>query len=608
MMSEESKESSLTEAIERFRESEELTAQWRANAKNDLRFANGDQWPEAVRAMREQDNLPVLTIDRLEGAVSQLIGDQRQNAIEIRITNKRDNKMQDTAGQEVPESDMVMGHVREIMRQSRFSMIQSAAYQDAVNCGMGGWYLDTDYKSIDTFDQEIRINRIINPMSLFPDIRGLAQGRMDWCHVVEPMKRDKFKRAHPGAASDFPADLNGWASEDEVLVSMYWYTEYKSDKLLMVRNGEQYLNVLASVFKEGGEGEVLRERPVKVPTIKRQIMTSIEVLDEDIWPGQTIPVAILLGQESWVDGNFDAKGIIRKAKDSQILYNYYRSSVAEVMGATPKAPYLLTPEQVAGFEKMWAEANKGKMAYLLYNPDPRAPQPQRNQIAFPQGFAQEAAICADDIKATTKIFDAGLGSRSNETSGRAIIARQKEGDTGNYTFSDNLKYAVELTGKIIVEALPKVYDGTRTITTSKPDGSSQQFQLNAMKAGERTNSLSGGYDVEVTSGPAYNTMREQTVDAMMSLAQAVPTVGAVGADIWVRNQDWPGADELADRLKKTIPPNLLDESDPTRKVAELQTQLMQMQQMIQQMGMPTPVMQPQPQGMPPGMPPQMPQQ
>lgn len=584
-------DSIIKEALEQFRESEEATSEWRAMAKEDLRFSHGDQWPDSIKQWRQDEKLPCLTIDRTEGPVSQVVGDQRQNDIAIKVVSKNATMMQAVDGKEIAEGEVVSGLIRDIQRASTFDAVQSYAFDLAVRAGLGGWYVQPEYSDERSFDQELRIKRILSPFSVYPDVTGWWDNGMEYCHIMDDIPAAKFRRLYPKASPDhFVGDEYGWTG-DNVRTSIWWRKEYENDILqrLQMPDGttRDMLKGDIEQFNLDVTGaEVLRERKVKVPTVVRRLITAHEVLEETEWVGTIIPVVLVMGVESWVDGRLDWKGMIRKAKDAQILYNLNRSTAAELLGATPKAPYMLTPAQVAGHEDAWKTSNRGNKPYLLYNPDPQAPVPQRQQIQFPAAFAEEARIAAEDIKVTTKIFDAGLGARSNETSGRAIAMRQREGDVGNYVYTDNLRFAVELTGKILLEAIPSIYDGTRQVNIRGVDGKGQQIKLNnPMPGGQHANVLSGNYQMEIVAGPSYTTARQEAVEAMTEVARAWPEFMAIGGDVWIRNMDWPGHDVLADRIAKRIPPELKGEGEGGGQMdaAKMQQAIQQAQMMIQEL-------------------------
>jgi hypothetical protein len=194
---------------------------------------------------------------------------------------------------------------------------------------------------------------------------------------------------------------------------------------------------------------------------------------------------------------------------------------------------------------------------------------------------------------------------SNERSGKAILARQKEGDTGTYHYVDNLGRAVRYVGRIIIDLIPKIYDTQRIARIIGEDGKVEHAKINPEQqepvrkivdqAGivieKIYNPTVGKYDVMVETGPGYASKRQEALDAMSQLLQGNPELWAVAGDLFVKNMDWPGAQEMAKRFAKTIDPKLLESDDktPEMQAAEMQIQAMgqeldQLHQMLQQVG------------------------
>jgi hypothetical protein len=210
---------------------------------------------------------------------------------------------------------------------------------------------------------------------------------------------------------------------------------------------------------------------------------------------------------------------------------------------------------------------------LLFNPDPEAPggRPTReNPPDFPTSLANAQALDSDDIKAVTGIYDASLGARSNETSGRAIMARQREADVGTFDYVDNLSRAMKYQGEILVDLIPKVYDTERAIRILGEDGAEDYVKLNAevydTQTGRmvRVNDLSAAkFDVAITVGPSYTTQRMEQAEILMQLAQN-PAIGPMVADLIVKSLDLPGAEEVENRLRKTLLAQGIIDPDPER--------------------------------------------
>jgi len=223
------------------------------------------------------------------------------------------------------------------------------------------------------------------------------------------------------------------------------------------------------------------------------------------------------------------------------------------------------------------------------------------------GLLQAKAGASEDIKASTGQYNASLGMSSNERSGKAILARQREGDVGTYHYGDNLARGVRHIVRQLVDLIPKVYDTQRVARIIGVDGETDMVKLNpdqpeaVRKITDQNNPdvviekiynpNVGKYDVVVATGPGYATKRQEALEAMAQLLQGNPQLWAVAGDLFVKNMDWPGAQEMAKRFAKTIDPKLMEDGDksPELQMAEQQMQAMgqemeQMHQMIQNVG------------------------
>jgi hypothetical protein len=352
--------------------------------------------------------------------------------------------------------------------------------------------------------------------------------------------------------------------------------------------------------------EPVRKRKVdrrKVMWIKTN---GYEVLQESEWAGKYIPVVRVIGNEFEVDGEIHISGIVRNAKDAQRMYNYWVSQEAEMLALAPKAPFIGYGGQFEGYEHQWKTANTTNWPYLEVNPDvtdgagAALPLPQRAAPPLPQtGLIQAKLGASDDIKATTGQYDSALGQTSNERSGRAILARERQADTGTYHYVDNLARAVRYVTRQLVDMIPKIYDTRRVARIIGVDGETDMARIDPMQPepvrkiedengvviDKIYNPSVGKYDVVVTTGPSYMTKRQEAMDAMGQILQGNPNLWAVAGDLFVKNMDWPGADEMAERLRKTIDPAVLadQDEDPALQAAQQQMQAMgqEMEQMYQ---------------------------
>jgi hypothetical protein len=360
-------------------------------------------------------------------------------------------------------------------------------------------------------------------------------------------------------------------------------------------------------------GEVpLKTRKANKQTVIWRKLNGQEVLEERDIKCRYIPVARVVGNEWEVDGKTYISGIVRNAKDSQRMYNVAQSAIVERVLQSPKTPFVAPAEAIEGYEKQWQSANTANHAFLPYNHVDEngnpIPAPSRVSPATVEtGLNQIAIGASDDMKAETGQYDASLGQKSNETSGRAIMARQREGDTATYHYVDNLARAVRHIGRIILDLIPHIYDTQRIALILGEDDSQANVTIDPANPEALTeyrdeqgelkrifNPNIGTYDIYTTTGPSFTTRRMEAVDAMTAMTQANPQLWQVIGDLLVKNMDWPGAEEMADRLKLTLLPNVQaeidkDEGEPEvppqvqQAMEQMQGQVQQLDQVIQQM-------------------------
>lgn len=566
----------LSEASRRFKLGTEAWRKNREMGTEDLEFLIGDQWPEDVRQQRA--GRPCLTINKLPATVDKVIGDARQNKMSIKIRPIDDN-------QDPKRAEVMAGLIRDIERAGADVAYQTAL-EGAISCAQGYFRVVTQYNSEDTFDQDIRIKRILNPMSVTIDPNAEAADGSDarWAFITEMVPRSEFEEKYPDlTVGDFDAETDdAWSDwfdrEDHVRIGEYWRLVPKKKTIVQMSDGTvTEMDVVKPVLDELEQQgiTIVRQRDVKSQAVEWYLIGRRQIIDGPIdWPGIHIPIIPVWGKETVVRGERYLRSLVRFAKDPQRMYNYWRSASTELVALSPKSPWLVTPDQIEGFESEWRRVNSDNLPYLPYNPQPDAPMPQRQMPpTIPTGAIQETQIAADDLKATTGIYDASLGAQGNETSGRAITARQRQSDISTYSFHDNLRRAIEFCGRILVDLIPRIYDTNRVIRIIGPDETEQVVEINKRIVDVQTgqtviiNDLTiGKYDVEVDVGPSYATKRMEAVDAMLELVKAFPAMMQVAGDLLIKNLDVPEAQEMADRMRRIMPPQLLGEAPPRQQV------------------------------------------
>jgi len=583
----------------------------REDEMDDMKFAAGSsdnqwQWPSDVLSTRGAvqgqtiNARPCLTINKLPQHVKQVTNEQRQNRPSGKVIPADDNA-------DIEVAKVFEGIVRHIEYISDADVAYDTACENQVTYGEGYFRILTEFCDEDSFDQDIRIGRIRNSFSVYMDpmIQDPCGSDAEWCFITQDIIKEDFERLYPKAKTISSIEQQGvgdqsitpWINEDTVRIAEYFYVEHSKKTLNLYHGGvSAHKDTEQAKYAESMGLIPIKTREVDVKKIKWCKTNGFEILDERDWAGKWIPVVRVIGNEFEVEGQIYISGLVRNAKDAQRMYNYWVSQEAEMLALAPKAPFIGYGGQFEGYENQWKTANTTNWPYLEVNPDVTdgqggvLPLPQRSQPPMASsGLLQAKAGAADDIKSTTGQYDTSLGATSNERSGRAILAREKQSDTGTYHYVDNLARAIRYGTRQIIDLIPKIYDTKRIARIIGVDGTADHAELDPEQpepvkkivdqAGvvikKIYNPSVGKYDVCVTTGPSYMTKRQESLEAMSQLLQGNPELWAVAGDLFIKNMDWPGAEEMAERFKKSMDPKLLaDEDDPALKAAEQKMQAM----------------------------------
>lgn len=567
----------LEEIRKRFDIAMESTAQNRQEMLDDIRFARlGDQWPSASKYDRARPGKerPMLVVNRLLQFRDRVVNEIRQNTPSIRIRPVNDGADEET-------SEVLMGIIRHIQDNSNASIAYDTAVEWQVDTGLGFFRVRNDWADDKSFDQEIFIDRIVDPMKVYMDPHAKQPDGSDaeWCIIAEEIPKDEFKRLYPDVPeTNWEAagngDMQGWYTKDSIRIAEYFYIEHSQEE----------------IFDEEG----MRSRMSDVKRCMWMKVTGQTVLERGELPTRWIPIIPVIGHEVWVQGRRYLSGLVRNAKDAQRLYNYYLSANAENVALAPKAPFIGVAGQFET-DPRWGRANQESLAYLEYDPvsiaGTPAPPPQRSQPPQASSAIMQAVQLAEnDIMQSMGIYQPSLGGESNETSGRALLLRQKQSETGNFHYQDNLNRSIRHAGRIVLDMIPKVYDRARVIRILGEDGVPKQVNIdpNMPQASAYTdnpavdsiyNPAVGVYDVVCDSGPSYATKRDEAANMMLALTQANPSLFNMIGDLMLKNMDWPGAEEISKRLQAMLPPQL----QPTADGTKVDPQVLQAQQMMEQM-------------------------
>lgn len=582
----------------------DFESQVRDNMEVDMRMSNNeDGWEPAARNVRTTEKRPMLSIPRFNQFLNQIKNEQRQNKPSIKVSPRGAND-ENIQKQREKAAENRQGLIRFIQYGSQATDAYQLAFDFAVDCGRGFFRIESKDVGPDSFDKEIVINPIPNPLDVVMDSSRLKADYSDCKRgfIIDRLTRPVFKNEYPDANPvSWSVETNNrssWVTRDEIYVVEYFCIRHEKKTLLGLDDGETiYKEDMASYTDEDKEAimiRVEREREVKIPYVMWYKMTSDEILDREKLPGTFIPIIPVIGTEKNVAGKLEIKGLMRDMRDTVRAYNLWASLETEVISLAPKSPYIMAEGQQEGYEKMWKNANTRSYSALIYKPvssgnKPVAP-PQRVPFAgVPTGILQAKLNLIEDQKAITGLWDASLGAQGNESSGKAILARERQGSTATYHYIDNMRCSLAHAGVIINEWLPVIYDTARLEKILGEDGDESTINLGGQDdEGNNVELGSGKFDVVVTMGPSFNTQRQEAAESMMQFIQAYPPAAQVIGDLIAKNMDWRGAPEIAERLKKMVPPEILEENggeeQMARQIQELQGQLQQAGDMVEQQG------------------------
>lgn len=565
----------------------------RIDQVDDLRFAALDQWPKDIQ--RERANRPMLTLDHIGQSTRKILGNIRQNMPSIKVDPVDGGSDKETA-------DVIEDIIRQIEQSSnaRNAYINAATTQ--VKMGYGVWRVTTVRNQNDMFDQDIVILPVKNPFTYYFDPDAIMPQKEDgrFMIVSETLSRKKFESQFPDVdiPSGIPRQGLGetqvrWYDSDSVRIGEYFVKRKKKRNITQLSNGivvntDEISDEDIALYQAQGVTPV-KDRDVEVDVIDWYKLTAFKILEHQEWPSRFFPGVPIYGEEENIEGETIIRGIVRAAKDPQRMYNYWNSAAAETIALQPKAPFLVTSDQVKNYKQFWDRANTDNLPYLPYEMDGTAPPPQRlNPPAMQSGLLQQAAISAQDIQQATGVFEAAQQPTSENRSGRAVIALQQEAELGQSLYQDNTAGGIAHTGRIIIDMFPHYYDTQRMIRLRGEDSGTRFVEINkpilTPDGLKIQNDLTRGkYDVRSSVGPSFRTRRIEAAASMVELGRVFPQIMQVAGDLVAKNLDWPGADELAERLKKLLPPGIADDEDLSdEEKAAIQQQQQQQQQVQQQ--------------------------
>jgi len=550
-------ENVLKEIQDNLRKAKDDDDENRQLAFDDLEFVGIEdaQWPADVKNQRLADGRPCLTINKMATFIDQVVGDQRMNRPSIKVVPV------DSKG-DIEVARILGGWIKHVQNISKSDIAIDHGFEHAVTCGYGAVRVVTKYADDNSFDQEAYIEKVDNALAIYWG-KHLEYDCSDarYCIIITDMDRDEYKEKYKEEPMEFNPHnsqyVEGWCDKDTVRLAEYFVKAPVKKFIYELEDGR--------VVEELKTGDTaVRKRKVESYDIMWYLVSGNKILDSKKWVGKKyIPVIPIWGKELNIGGKRKIRSLIRNAKDSQRMYNYWSSVDTEIVTLQPKVPYLVTPKQLAGHEGMWNQAHKKNFPYLLVNMDDKAPGWPKREMPPQASSAMVERIQSTDqeMRDTVGLQKASLGMQSNERSGTAIIERKKEGDTGTFSFIDNLSRSTEQIGRVLLDVAPGILDTERIVRLGLANGSQEFISINKeVTIGgitERLNDTSvGTYDVVVTVGPSFTTQRTEARQSMQEFIQYYPQAAPLIGDLYAKSMDWNGAEEISERLEFLLPPEV----------------------------------------------------
>lgn len=592
----------LTELRSRF---EYATAEWaaiRAEAAIDMRYVSGDPWDKKERDQREAAGRPCLALDELGQHFNQVINGVRSNKRAIKFSATGNGATEKSA-------QFYTDHTREIEYRSHAQVVYTTAFQDAIHRGYGFCRLKTEYESDRSFNQQLALEPLVNPDMVLPDPDALRPDSSDmkYCFVIESRSHDEFKREYPKAKKvDFASlitDFPQWVKEQRILIAEYWKIKTKKRKLLLIQppappalpgQPPSPAPPPVSVFEDEIDLKtmpagvaIIKDREVDYPSVCQYLTNGIEILKTTEWPGKYIPIASCYGMVIYVDGKRVILSMTRLARDPYMLFCYYRTCEAELVGMTPKTPYMAYEGQFSPDQMVEVQKSLHEPVAVLFAKPTTAELPGEI-LPLPTRPPYEPQIQALEIGAESarRGIQSAMGSsplpssaqRRNEKSGVALQQIEDTSQRGSFHFNDHYDDMIRHIGVMIEDLIDKVLDTAREVGVRQPNDTASRQRVN--DPGDPASvSTKGDHSVTVSTGPAYESEREAEsafADVLMQ-SNFAPLI----ADLAVKLKGGgPTLDEIAERLR---PPQFNKPKDGEQpSPQQMQQQLQQLQGQLQQ--------------------------
>ncbi len=593
----------LKEAKETFEAAQSVESENRARAEEDIRFTRlGEQWDPLALIQRQYSGRPALTINRVNAFFLHVFNEARKNRPSLRV-RPVDSKA------DVETAKVHNDLIRNIEANSAADIAYDTAIGFAIGGGFGYWAIDIDYAYDGTADRDIIIRPIFNPFSIYGDPDAQAPDGSDWNTAIEleRIQVGEFEDLYPDAeAVSFQGGDDAFAQQEDggldyVEVANFWQRRRAEREVIVLSNGEivplealndpdYWLELVANGVRPTNQVDTVRGYEVK-----RHIMNGEGSVESVDWPGSFVPIVPVYGDEQNLFGERSFFGLTHFARDPQQQLNFWTSAATEIVAKAPRTPFIGPERAFSGRDAdKWANVSTRDFPYISYKGNQAPRRETMDQQAV--GAITQAAAATDSLKAVLGLYDPSLGADGTEISGKAITARQRQGDTATFHFSDNQLRSVRHGGRIVLDLIPHVWTGPRIARLIDEGGEDRLQPVNQpvpvtddqgqpqmepdptrppivgrdgqvsqpMRPRMRTYDLTvGKYDLSVSPGPSYGTKRQEASEQILEVIRSFPQMAPILLGLLAKNLDWPGADEIAQRVDAMLPPGLIEGLPPS---------------------------------------------
>lgn len=617
----------IEQAMRRFAMASDAEDYNRAQGLLDCQMVDGEaQWDDVVVQQRQDERRPCLTINRFQSMISYVANEERQMRVGVQVHPVGGGADKDGA-------QIRQGLIRSIENESHAETIYDQAFERMLEKGWSWFRVVSEYESETSFNQVLRLVGFVNDFCVYtdPNAQDPTRRDMEWTFVIEDIPigeyfsiyRDSKIRAE--SLSEFESigdSAPAWLTSQYVRVAEYYYVDYEPGQLIQLVDGsgrwKDELEERDGIYfdtktKEpvpvamDDDGEPI-ERMSRRRKVKWCKINAVEILEgeKDKESGEItkgidlkatwIPLIMVSGRERNINGQRRLSGMVRNNRDAQRMYNYWVSAFTEMIALAPKAPYIAAAGQIEKYKSIWDLANQKNFPYLPYDPVTKdmqpVPAPQRQFVEPPvQAIIMAIRQADNDLKAGFNIYDSALGNRGPQESGKAMLIGKTQSESANMNWIDNLSRSIQHGGEVMLDLIPTRYDAARVVSIVRPDNERQEVQINQLfrdpKTGDQKliDMARGKYSTTVTAGLTNVTKRLEAQERMFSLLEARPELAPIILDLVLEETDWPGADRIADRLYRALPPDLKDrqDGDQPQIPPEVQQQIEQVMQQFQEL-------------------------